>query len=355
MTGIKSSRALAVLLIIGFVCGVSFALYLYFAGKQHNQRATAFLTLYGNIDLRQIQLAFNDNGRIQQMNVEAGDSVKRGQVVAVLDTRRYQAALQQANARVAADQAALERLLAGTRPEEIARLKALVQADKAQVRIATLTYHRLQRLAAAQATSKQRLDEARASLREANARLQADRQSLALGIAGPRKQVIAQARAELSAAKAARALAKIDLEDTELRAPEAGVIRDRILEPGDMATPARSAFTLALTNPVWARVYVDEPDLGRVKPGLPATISSDSYPGKRFKGWVGYISPTAEFTPKTVQAPEVRTQLVYQIRVYVCNPRQALRLGMPVTVTIDTAAKPLHLDKQPCKTHQAHE
>lgn len=350
MNGIKSKRALLALVMIGLVCGVSAGLYFYFSSHHRNQHAAAFLTLYGNIDLRQVQLAFDDNGRIKHMNVEAGDSVKRGQVLAVLDSRRYQAALQQANAKIAADQAALDRLLAGTRPQEIARLKALVQADEARVHIANLTYQRLQRLAAAQATSKQKLDEARSSLQEARARLKADRESLALAIAGPRKQDIAQARAELFAAEAAQTLARIGVEDSELRAPEAGVIRDRILEPGDMATPARPVFTLALINPVWARVYVDEPELGRVRPGLPATISSDSYPGKHFKGWVGYVSPTAEFTPKTVQAPNVRTQLVYQVRVYVCNPRHALRLGMPVTVVIDSAAKPLNLGGNPCHT-----
>ena len=111
-------------------------------------------------------------------------------------------------------------------------------------------------------------------------------------------------------------------------------IRDRILEPGDMVTPQTPVLTLALTNPVWVRTYVPETRLGQLSLGMPAEVSTDSYPGKTYQGWVGFISPTAEFTPKNVETPELRTRLVYQARVYVSNPQNELRLGMPATVTI---------------------
>lgn len=101
-----------------------------------------------------------------------------------------------------------------------------------------------------------------------------------------------------------------------------------------MATPQRPVYTLALTDPLWARVYVAEPDLGKIRPGMAATLQTDSFPGKLYQGWVGYLSPTAEFTPKTVETRELRTHLVYQVGVYVCNPEGELRLGMPVTVQI---------------------
>jgi HlyD family secretion protein len=101
-----------------------------------------------------------------------------------------------------------------------------------------------------------------------------------------------------------------------------------------MASPQQPVFTLALTNPVWVRTYVSETDLGKISPGMKAYATTDSFPEKRYEGWIGYISPTAEFTPKSVETREVRTHLVYQVRVYVCNPENELRLGMPATVIV---------------------
>ena len=112
------------------------------------------------------------------------------------------------------------------------------------------------------------------------------------------------------------------------------MIQDRILEPGDMAFPETPVFTLALTNPVWVRAYISEPDLGKVAPGMKAYLTTDSFPDKKYEGWIGFISPTAEFTPKQVQTTELRTKLVYRLRIYACNPKNELRLGMPVTVMI---------------------
>ena len=96
----------------------------------------------------------------------------------------------------------------------------------------------------------------------------------------------------------------------------------------------RTVYTVALTNPVWVRAYVPEPKLGKIWLGMSAEVETDSYPGKQYEAWIGFISPTAEFTPKTVETTELRTRLVYQVRVYVCNPENELRLGMPATVII---------------------
>ena len=113
------------------------------------------------------------------------------------------------------------------------------------------------------------------------------------------------------------------------------MVEDRILEPGDMASPATPVLTIALLNPLWVRAYAPESALGRIRLGMKASVTADSYPGRAYEGWIGYISPTAEFTPKTVETPELRTALVYQLRVYVCDARGELRLGMPATVRID--------------------
>ena len=159
-------------------------------------------------------------------------------------------------------------------------------------------------------------------------------EALALAVKGPRIEDIDEAKAMLKVDEAQLALAGEVLKDTELYAPSDGIIRNRILEPGDMATPQTPVFTLAKSNPVWVRTYAPETVLGKLTLGMSAEVSTDSHPGKNYRGWVGYISPTAEFTPKNVETPELRTRLVYQVRVYVCNPENELRLGMPGTVTI---------------------
>jgi HlyD family secretion protein len=165
--------------------------------------------------------------------------------------------------------------------------------------------------------------------------------ALDLGLAGSRVEDIAIARAQLAALEAELTASELNLEYATLKAPVRGIVQNRILEVGDIAGPERPVYTIALTEPVWARVYLAEPDLGRVRQGQPAQVLSDSFPGKSYAGWIGYIAPSAEFTPKQVQTTELRADLVYQARVYVCNPAGELRQGMPVTVEIDLTAAPL--------------
>ena len=119
-------------------------------------------------------------------------------------------------------------------------------------------------------------------------------------------------------------------------------MRTRILEPGDMASPQKPVFTLAITDPKWVRAYVSEPDLGKVHPGMAASVAVDSFPNRRFDGWVGFISSVAEFTPKSVQTEELRTSLVYEVRVFVKDPSDELRLGMPATVYLNTDKETKH-------------
>jgi len=182
--------------------------------------------------------------------------------------------------------------------------------------------------------AEQQASDARAAADGAQARLKAAQETLQLAVLGARKEDIAAARATLEANRAALAIARKQLADAELHAPSEGIIQDRILEPGDMASPQHPVYTLALTDPVWVRAYVPGPQLGKLRPGMRAVVTTDSYPDARYQGWIGFISPTAEFTPKAVETTEVRTSLVYQVRVFVCNPQDQLRLGMPATITI---------------------
>lgn len=338
-------RRIIILLLIIIAGSIGYWFYVH---NHHSQNARTELTLYGNMDLRQVDLAFNDAGRINTIPVQTGDTIHPGDVIATLDMRRFDAALASAEANLAANQAALNRLLNGTRPEDIERLSAVVAADQANLTEKRLSFNRIQKLAKQKMASAQDRDAARAARDAAEAQIKADSALLKLAIIGPRKEDIAKARATVAAAEAQVRNAQIARDDAVLTAPATGIVRDRILEPGDMASPAQSVISLALTSPIWARVYVDEPDLGLVQEGMPATLTSDSFPGKSFNGWVGYISPTAEFTPKTVETTTVRTDLVYQARIYACNPNGQLRLGMPVTVHISLDAKPQSRGENPC-------
>jgi HlyD family secretion protein len=355
----------------------------------HRHKTAQELILYGNVDLRQVELAFNNSERIAAVLVQEGDHVRPGQVLARLDTRRLepqvaqaeaQAAAQrhiverlrhgsrpeeiaQAEAEVAAQQQVVERLRHGSRPEEIAQARANVESAKADAANTRRQYERLKPLLdrpVGGAVSQQDVDNAKAAwdvaeaklvvtqkalalavagprpeeVAEAEARLVALQKALALTIAGPRPEEVAEAEARLRAAEAQLALLQQQLAEAQLVAPVNGIVRTRLMEPGEMASPQKPVFSLAVTDPKWVRAYVSEPDLGKVSPGMAASVAVDSFPERRFDGWVGFISPIAEFTPKAVQTTELRTSLVYEVRVFVKDPGDALLLGMPATVSL---------------------
>ena len=302
--------------------------------RHNNAAPVTELVLYGNADIRQVELAFNASERIDDMRVREGERVHKGQLLATLDTQSLSQNVEQRAAQAAAQEQVLARLEAGSRPEEIRKARADVEAARVAADNAERTYARIKALVARQFVAEQQASDARAAADGAQARLKAAQETLQLAVLGARKEDIAAARATLDANRAALAIARKQLADAELHAPADGIIQDRILEPGDMASPQHPAYTLALTDPVWVRAYVPGPQLGKLRPGMRAVVTTDSYPDARYRGWIGFISPTAEFTPKAVETTEVRTSLVYQVRVFVCNPQDQLRLGMPATITI---------------------
>ena len=301
---------------------------------------SAPLTLYGNVDIREVQLAFQDAGRIRALPVDEGARVAAGQVVAELDPTRYQLELQRLNGEVAAQTQVLARLRQGSRPQEVARARAAAASARASLADAATQLARKQQLRTVNRISVQEVDTARTRVETLQANLKAAEEEVSLVVEGPRQEDIAAAEASLAALEAARDLAAQRLEDTRLLAPAAGVIRTRILEPGAMAAPGAPVFTLALTDPLWVRAYISEPDLGLVHEGMRAEVRTDTLPDKTYQGWVGFISSTAEFTPKTVETTELRTKLVYRARIFVCDPQEELRLGMPVTVTLQPGTQP---------------
>jgi HlyD family secretion protein len=300
----------------------------------HRKPPADELTLYGNVDLRQVQLAFNNSERISAVLAQEGDRVRKGQLLARLDTSRLEPQVAQAEAAAEAQRYAVDRLHNGSRPEEIAQARANLEAAKADAVNARQQYERNKRLVATQGVSMQDVETSKAALDVAEAKVVVQQKALDLALAGPRQEDVAQGEAQLRANLAQLAFLRQQLADAELRAPSDTVVRTRLLEPGEMSSPQRPVFSLAITDPKWVRAYVSEPDLGKVHPGMAASVASDSFPGRRFDGWVGFVSSVAEFTPKPVQTEELRTTLVYEVRVFVKDPSDELRLGMPATVYI---------------------
>jgi membrane fusion protein YbhG len=342
----KVKRLILILLVCVSAAGVG-----YWA-PWHQQQNDTLLRLYGNIDIREVQLAFNVSERIVKMLVQEGDVVHAGQLLAELQAVRYADTVRQAEKQVENQKQLLTRLLNGSRPEEILAAQAKMQAAEATFTNAEITFRRTKELTQKGLIAKQDFDNAEATLKLARGDFDNAKQEYILAVKGPRSEDIEAARALLGAQEAALALAQRNFHDTTLYAPSDGMIEDRILQPGDMASPGTPVFTLAIMDPLWVRAYVPEPALGKIHLGMRAQVTTDSFPGKIYQGWVGYISPAAEFTPKTVETPELRTRLVYQVRVYVCNPENQLRLGMPATVTItldQPASAPGEISRLGCR------
>jgi HlyD family secretion protein len=298
------------------------------------------LVLYGNVDLRQIQLAFNNSERIAEVKAQEGNRVRKGDLLARLDTSRLEPMVAQAEAQLAAQQEVFKRLHAGSRPQEIAQARANVASAEADLVNARRQYERLKKLAnvrlsdqtEVRAVSQEDVDNSKAALAVAEAKLTVQQKALDLAVLGPRREEVDEAEHRFKGNKAQVEMLKQQLADAKLLSPADAVVRTRLMEPGEMATPQRPVFALAIIDPKWVRAYVSEPDLGKVHEGMKASVVVDSFPGRSFEGWVGFISPVAEFTPKAVQTEELRTSLVYEVRVFVKDPVNGLRLGMPATV-----------------------
>ncbi|MFV0244751.1 MAG: HlyD family efflux transporter periplasmic adaptor subunit [Qingshengfaniella sp.] len=294
------------------------------------------LTLYGNIDVRQIALAFDGAGRILDLGVEEGDVVSAGQVIGRLDTRALEFQAKAQAATVEAQRQGLLELRKGARVEEVEQAKARVSSAKASATLADIQRDRVARLMASgsSAASQVEMDRAEAEAGAANALVDQYDAALNLLLAGAREEELAATEARLRAGEAQLELLRFQIDQGVLHAPSDAVVRSRLREPGDMVTAQLPVYALALRQPKWVRVYVREANLGRIRPGMQAQVLSDSFPDQPIAGQIGYISSVAEFTPKVVQTEELRTSLVYEVHVTVADTGDQLRLGQPVTVRI---------------------
>ncbi|MGA7119731.1 MAG: secretion protein HlyD [Polyangiaceae bacterium] len=326
------------LLIVLAAAAAGVGAWLFLSGRVGRRRPPSnAITLYGNVDIRQVELGFRVAGRIQSMLWEEGQSVTAGSTMAMLDTRSFEDELRADQADVAAQQATLNKLVSGSRPEEISRARASVEEAVAAQRDARKELERAQKLVAEGAIPRTNYDSALAASQEADARLASANDSLRLAVEGNRAEDIAGGRAALQLALARLASAQTAFDDARLVAPSDGVVISRVREPGAIVAPNDIVYVLSLTRSVWVRAYISETQLGKLHPGMEVGVFSDASPSRKIRGHVGFISPTAEFTPKSVETPDLRTDLVYRLRIIVDEPDPGLRQGMPVTVQIDAA------------------
>jgi HlyD family secretion protein len=303
----------------------------------HEQPEETDLVLQGNIDVRQVNLSFKVDGRIETLMVDEGDTVKAGQVIATLDKRYFHDELRVARAARDNLASALAKLKHGSRPEEIAQARAQLAQQQATLEQARRDYARAERLIRTNAVSREDYDKYQATRGVAEANVKYAQETLRLAEIGPRQEDIDATSAQLAQQEASIIQTERRLADSDLVAPNDGVILTRAQERGAILPAGTTVFTLTLASPVWVRTYVNERDLGLIGAGMLANVITDTAPDRPYSGHIGFISPTAEFTPKTVETRELRTDLVYRLRVVVDNPDGGLRQGMPVTVSLPLA------------------
>jgi HlyD family secretion protein len=292
------------------------------------------LILHGNVDIRQVNLGFRVSGRIQEMKREEGDDVRNGDVIALLDAGPYEDQVHLAEAQVAQARANYTKMVNGFRSEEIEQLRAQLAQAKANYENALKMFARQDKLLQTHAISQSDYDAATSSRDSLKAQVQSAEANLNLELAGNREEDIDNAKAQLDNAQANLDSAQRNLTDCQLRASVDGVVITRAVEPGTIAATSTIVYSVCETAPVWVRTYVDERDLGRIYPGMKAMVYNDTYPNHPYEAQIGFISPVAEFTPKNVETRELRTDLVYRLRVILQKPDRYVRQGMPVTLQL---------------------
>jgi HlyD family secretion protein len=346
----------------------------------------ATLRVSGTIEVTDAEGSFRIPGRVEARLVSEGESVKAGQVVARLDAAELTretalraaerkearallaeleagsrpAEIAEAEALASQAEALLKDLLAGSRPQEVAAAAAAVQRAQADVDRLKDEFDRQEKLFQSAVISTREFDATRTSFAAARARLAEEEERLALVKEGPRAEEIEaaraalrgaqerlalvregpraedveQARARVERAGEAHALAEVRLGYAVLASPLDGIVLADHIEPGEFVAAGTPIVTVGDLANVWLRAYINETDLGRVKVGQQARVTTDTFPGKAYGGRISFIASQAEFTPKNVQTERERVKLVYRIKVDIPNPDQELKPGMPADAAI---------------------
>lgn len=286
---------------------------------------------YGNVDVRTVSLAFRVSGRLESINFDEGQKIKKGEVIAKLDDALYKEYLNQIDAQIAMQKANIAKLENGFRDEEIQKAKAKLLQSQIEKDRLKKEFDRMKKLYKTNSISDQKYDDAKAAYDSSSANYLYAKSSLTMLKNGYEKEDILSAKANLDALRAQRNLHKINLDDTIIYSPTDGTIITRVYEKGSIVSPSQAVVEIAKDDEYWVRSYMSERYLGTIKTGLKAIIHTDN--GKTYEGKVSFISPIAEFTPKTVQTEDLRSDLVYRFRIVLKDFDDNIRQGMPVTIT----------------------
>ncbi len=325
-------KRLIAILVLAAIAVAGYYLYQRYAEQQ--AIADHRIRVSGNIEAHESLLSFKVQGRIVELAVEEGQWVEAGQVIARLDDSdfRQQVQLEQATLRVR--EASLQLALAGPRRQEVEAARQLVRDAEADLELRRLDFQRAQRLFSRDVISEQDRDRAKAALERAEAAVARAREQLDALQEGTRQEEIRIARTQVQQSLEALELVRIKLGYTVLRAPLAGVVLVRQAELGEVVSAGTPVVTLADLENVWLRAYISETDLGRIRWGQTVEVTTDTYPGKIYRGRISFIASQAEFTPKSVQTQRERVTLVYRIKIDVPNPNHELKPGMPADAVI---------------------
>lgn len=331
----KKKRILVLFLVAAAIAGTLF----YLLTKEKGEKEP-FIKISGNIEATEADVGFRVPGRIVNRYVEEGGWVEKGKVLARLDDEDLRNRLELARATLVSAQARLDKLLAGSRPEEIREAEAAVNQAKFDSDNRQIQYERMKLLYERRVIPKETYDNSETALKVAKAALERATQNYLLVKEGPRKEDIDDTRAQVEQAKASLKLAETQLSYTVIYAPFSGVVLVKSAEVGEVVNPGTPVLTLADIEKVWLKAYVSETDLGKIKWGQEVIVTTDLRPKKEYRGRISFISSQAEFTPKSIQTEKERVTLVYRIKVDISNPNHELKPGMPADGKILLTSSP---------------
>jgi HlyD family secretion protein len=324
-------------LIIPFllVAAIGAGVFYYYRVLNRTKAPANTLLLSGNVEAHESVVGFRTQGRIVALPVEEGQQVQAGELLAQLDDADYQQQVRIDDAMRHTRGRELELAEAGNRSQDIRAGEQTVADAKADLELKRADLERYDKLYKRDAISAQTHDQAETAYKRAQAVYERAQQNFSEIREGTRKEQIAVSRATLHAAEQNLELSKVRLDYTVLHSPVTGVVTVRQAELGEYVVPGTPVVTVADLDHLWIRGYVSETDLGRVRWGQAATVRTDTYLGKAYKGTITFLSSEAEFTPKTVQTNKERVALVYRVKVDVENPNHELKPGMPADITIE--------------------
>jgi HlyD family secretion protein len=286
--------------------------------------------LQGVVELHQRVLGFELSGRLQRLEVQKGQVVRAGQELARLDDALDRPQREAQVAEVAAAQAQLDLLHAGSRSEDLRAAEAQLRGAQANEKTLAETARRARELNASGALPAQQLDDAQGALSRATAEREAAEQRLAGLRAGARSQEVRAAQARLDAAQASLAAVDARLAQRVLRAPVDGQVLDTHAEEGEVLGPGGAVVTVAEVDRPYVDLFVPEARAGEAQVGAPAELQIDAEPGRSFPGAVEFVDARTAFTPRYLFSPKERPNLVVRVRVALRDPEHRLRAGLPV-------------------------